>query len=101
MTNLILPGGFWMHPALKLVGLAVASLVFSLPIALLMEGSRERVTLAAPPKQQAQEVGGDERKGKADYLMDRGFRLLNSRQAQAALESWQQALKLYKEKSKH
>jgi CHAT domain-containing protein len=97
MTNLILPGGFWMHPALKLVGLAVASLVFSLPIALLMEGSRERVTLAAPPKQQAQEVGGDERKGKADYLMDRGFRLLNSRQAQAALESWQQALKLYKE----
>ncbi len=45
----------------------------------------------------AQEVGGDERKDEADYLMDKGFRLFNSRQAQAALESWQQALKIYQD----
>lgn len=86
-----------MHPTLKLIGWTIAPLVLSLPIALVMDGGREEATLAASPKQHAQETGSDERKDEADYLMDKGFRLFNSRQAQAALESWQQALKIYQD----
>lgn len=43
----------------------------------------------------SQELGTDERKGEANYLMDKGFKLFNSGQAQVALESWEQALKIY------
>jgi CHAT domain-containing protein len=84
-----------MHPALKLIGLAVAPLVLSLPIAVLMEGGRAGATPAASPKQHAQE-SISEKKAEGDRLLQQGIQQAQSDQAKLALQSWQQALQIYR-----
>lgn len=84
-----------MNPALKLFGFAVAPLVISCAIAVLMESSRERATLAAVPKQQAQEAI-NEKKAEGDRLFNQGDQQYKSGQLKAARQSYEQALRIYR-----
>ena len=52
------------------------------------------VTIAIPPAI-AQSAGSSDAKAEADRLFNQGIEQLNTSQFEAALQSWQQALKLY------
>ena len=72
--------------------LRTASLV---PLGLLLSlAAPLLVTIAIPPAI-AQSAGSSDAKAEADRLFNQGIEQLNTSQFEAALQSWQQALKLY------
>lgn len=75
-----------MHPALKLVGWTIAPLVLSLPISMVMGGLNREVIAQMT----------SDRKAEAEQLLMKGAQLLQSGDAENALQYLQRALALYR-----